>query len=57
MLKKTIDFASLEEAVDCYGRENLIPIDNLKYAITEAVKANVKQLRYIDHLQSLKLHP
>ena len=30
--------------------EKKIPIDNLKYAITEAVKANVKQLRYIEKI-------
>jgi len=33
MGKKTIDFNSLEEAIECYGRENLIPIDNLKQSI------------------------
>ena len=31
--RTTINFESLEEAIDCYGRENLIPIDNLKQAI------------------------
>ena len=30
---KTIDFTTLEEAIECYGRENLIPIDNLKQII------------------------
>lgn len=30
---KTINFASLEEAIDCYGRENLIPIDFIKQII------------------------
>lgn len=33
MIKKTIDFETLDEAIECYGRENLIPIDNLKQAI------------------------
>ena len=33
MIRKSINFESLEEAIDCYGRENLIPIDNLKRAI------------------------
>lgn len=33
MIRKSINFESLEEAIDCYGRENLIPIDNLKQAI------------------------
>ena len=33
MLKKTIDFESLNEAINCYGRENLIPIDNIKQCI------------------------
>lgn len=26
---KVIDFKSLDEAIECYGRENLIAIDNL----------------------------
>ena len=30
---KAIDFESLEEAIECYGRENLIPIDNIKQLI------------------------
>lgn len=30
---KIMDFESLEEAFDCYGRENLIPIDNIKQLI------------------------
>lgn len=30
---KIIDFISLEEAIDCYGRENLIPIDCLQQII------------------------
>jgi hypothetical protein len=30
---KSISFESLEEAIACYGRENLIPIDNLKQII------------------------
>lgn len=30
---KTIDFISLEEAISCYGRENLIPIDCIKQII------------------------
>jgi len=33
MIKKMIDFDSLEEAIGCYGRENLVAIDNLKQAI------------------------
>lgn len=33
MGRKTLDFETLESAIDCYGRENLIPIDNLKQAI------------------------
>lgn len=33
MGKTTINFNSLEEAIECYGRENLIPIDNLKQSI------------------------
>ena len=33
MSRKTIDFVSLEEAIGCYGRENLIPIDNIKQSI------------------------
>lgn len=32
-MRTTINFESLDEAIDCYGRENLIPIDNLKQAI------------------------
>ena len=32
-MKTEIKFESLEEAISCYGRENLIPIDNLKQAI------------------------
>lgn len=27
---RTIVFDTLEEAINCYGRENLIPIDNIK---------------------------
>ena len=27
---KSITFENLEEAIECYGRENLIPIDNIK---------------------------
>ena len=27
---KSINFENLEEAIECYGRENLIPIDNIK---------------------------
>lgn len=30
---KTIKFNSLDEAIDCYGRENLIAIDNIKQII------------------------
>jgi len=30
---KTIDFESLEEAFECYGRENLVPIDFIKQQI------------------------
>ena len=30
---KTIDFDSLEEAIECYGRDNLVPIDNIKQLI------------------------
>ena len=33
MIRKSINFETLEDAIDCYGRENLIPIDNLKQAI------------------------
>lgn len=34
---KGIKFNSLEEAFDCYGRENLIPIDLIKQQIFYAV--------------------
>lgn len=27
---RSINFETLEEAIECYGRENLIPIDNLR---------------------------
>lgn len=27
---KTMDFTSLEEVFECYGRENLVPIDCIK---------------------------
>ena len=30
---KAIQFGSLEEAIDCYGRENLIAIDCIKQII------------------------
>lgn len=30
---KSLNFETLEEAIECYGRENLIPIDNLKQII------------------------
>ena len=30
---KRIEFRSLEEVINCYGRENLIAIDNLKQII------------------------
>lgn len=30
---KTIDFISLDEAIECYGRENLIAIDCIKQII------------------------
>ncbi len=30
---KSLSFETLEEAIGCYGRENLIPIDNLKQII------------------------
>jgi hypothetical protein len=30
---KSIQFTTLEEVFDCYGRENLIPIDNLSQII------------------------
>lgn len=30
---KTIQFTTLDEAFDCYGRENLIPIDYLPQVI------------------------
>lgn len=30
---RTIDFETLEEAFECYGRNNLIPIDNIKQII------------------------
>lgn len=30
---KNLTFTSLEEAIDCYNRENLIPIDNIKQII------------------------
>ncbi|MCD7810271.1 MAG: hypothetical protein LUG91_00200 [Ruminococcus sp.] len=30
---KTIDFQSLDEVFECYGRGNLIPIDNIQQLI------------------------
>lgn len=30
---KNINFETLDDAIECYGRENLIAIDNLKQAI------------------------
>ena len=33
MFRKTIDFENLDEAISCYGRKNLIPIDNIKQII------------------------
>ncbi len=30
---KTIDFKTLEEVFECYGRENLIAIDNIRQII------------------------
>lgn len=30
---KVIDFKTLDEAFECYGRQNLIPIDNIKQLI------------------------
>ena len=30
---KTLQFTNLEECIDCYGRENLIAIDNLTQII------------------------
>lgn len=30
---KTIDFKTLDEVFDCYGRENLVAIDNIKQLI------------------------
>lgn len=30
---KSIDFKSLDEAIDCYGRENLVAIDCIKQII------------------------
>lgn len=30
---KIINFKSLDEVIDCYGRENLVAIDNLKQII------------------------
>jgi len=30
---RTIQFESLDEAIECYGRENLIAIDNIKQII------------------------
>lgn len=30
---KILEFNTKEEAIECYGRENLIPIDNLKQII------------------------
>lgn len=30
---KTIDFKSLDEAIECYGRENLVAIDLIKQII------------------------
>ena len=30
---KSINFSSLSEAIECYGRENLIAIDNLRQII------------------------
>lgn len=30
---KRIDFESLEEVIECYGRENLVAIDNIKQII------------------------
>ncbi len=33
MPKKSIEFSTLEEAINCYGRKNLIPIDNIKQCI------------------------
>ena len=32
---KTIDFTSLDEAIECYGRENLIAIDCIKQIICQ----------------------
>ena len=32
-MRTSIDFESLDDAINCYGREYLIPIDNLKQAI------------------------
>lgn len=34
---KLIQFNSLEDVIDCYGRENLVAIDSLKQAIFYAV--------------------
>ena len=33
MYQRVINFLNLEEAIECYGRENLIPIDNIKQII------------------------
>lgn len=30
---KTMSFTTLEECIECYGRENLVAIDNLKQVI------------------------
>lgn len=30
---KTIGFKTLDECIECYGRENLVAIDNLKQAL------------------------
>lgn len=30
---KMIQFNTLDEAIECYGRENLVPIDNIKQII------------------------
>lgn len=30
---KNINFTTLDEAIDCYGRENLVAVDNLKQII------------------------
>lgn len=52
---RKIEFKSLEEAIECYGRENLIAIDNLKQIIFYTAKGVQPKFVYENEVKPGKI--